>query len=347
MPTRPRLLTIAVSLAASIGLIAAGPAMSASAATSPYLSYQQGDPSKPIQWLDCKPIQYRINTAHMPSGMTRVVKRVFAIIHQQTGGVFHYAGHTTHRFGSESHSATRPTIYISFTRSHYAGGHYLSQPGTVGWGGPRPVAWSGLTATGATWRLAAETYGELVLYAPAHLKRYGGGRSWQALILHEVGHTLDLAHRTSTRDVMYPALRADGPGTFSRTEVKRLRAVLKRTGCDYAHLPLLSPRPGGGAYDVPSVPTRASASAPSSTRATIRWSAPTSTGGTPVIAYRVARGGDANGGGAWAGYIPASARSFTFTKLTPNTRYHIQVQAVNALGIGSWTRFLVTVPPAG
>jgi hypothetical protein len=95
------------------------------------------------------------------------------------------------------------------------------------------------------------------------------------------------------------------------------------------------------------VPTGASASAPSATTATIRWSAPTSTGGTPVIAYRVARGGDANGGGAWAGYIPASARSFTFTNLTPNTRYYIQVQAVNALGIGSWTRFLVTVPPAG
>jgi hypothetical protein len=190
------------------------------------------------------------------------------------------------------------------------------------------------------------TYGEVILYARAHLKRYGGGRSWQSLILHEVGHALDLAHRTSTRDVMYPMLRAHGPGTFSAKEVKRLRSVLKRTGCDYQHLRFLSPRPGGGAWGIPSPPSGVTAAAPTSTTATIRWSTPASTGGAPVIGYRVARGSSGSDGGPWETVVPATTRAFTFTRLTPNRGYLIDVQAITAIGYGDRMRALVRVPPA-
>jgi hypothetical protein len=227
------------------------------------------------------------------------------------------------------------------------GGYYLSRTGVIGLGGPRASWRSGPTATGGTWRLTAETYGDVVLYAPVHLKRFGGGASWQALILHEVGHALDLAHRSSTKDVMYPRLRANGPGRFSPTEVKRLRSVLKRTSCDYGHLRFLSPRPGGGAWGVPTPPNGVSAVAPSSTTATVRWSTPDSTGGAPIIGYRLARGGSAADGGPWATVVPAGTRSFTFTRLTPNTRYLIDVHAVTAIGYGERLRLLVTVPPAG
>lgn len=330
-------------------MVAAGPAASADAAASAYLEVYQGHPSKPVRWLDCKPIQYRINTAGMPAGMTSVVKRVFAIIHEQTGGTFHYAGHTTHKYGSKTHSVTEPTIYISFTKKHHAGGYYLADPGgKIGVGGPWASARSGVTGAGGTWSLTAEISGDLVLYAPARLRtRFGGGLSWQALILHEVGHSLGLGHSASTRDVMYPSMRTNGPGRFSPTEVKHLRSVLQRTGCDYDHLRYLSPRPGGGVYTAPSAPTGVSASATSATTATIRWSAPSSTGGAPVIGYRLARGGSGRGDAAWDRVIPASARSFTFTGLIPNSGYYLEVRPVNALGYGGGMRTLVILPAAG
>jgi hypothetical protein len=283
----------------------------------------------------------------MPSGVLPVVKRVFAIIHSQTGGTFHFAGYTTRRWQSTTHSVTRPTIYISFSASHNASGYSMSQTSYIGWGQILTNSRAGVTAQGTTWSLMAATHGDVVLYAPAHLaKRFGGGDSWQALILHEVGHALDLAHRSSSADIMYPRLRVNGPGRFSPTEVKRLRAVLKRTGCDYDHLRYLSPRPGGSAYTVPSAPTDVSASAPSSTSATIRWAPPSATGGAPVIGYRVARGSSGADGGPQVSFVPPTDRSFTFTGLTPNTGYYIDVQPITAIGYGSGMRTLVIVPPS-
>jgi hypothetical protein len=337
---------LAVALAGALALVVTGPVETASAATSSYEVWYGGHPSKPVRWLACRPIDYRVNSAHMPTGMLPVVKRVFSIIHTQTGASFRYAGTTARRWHSSSHSVTHPTIYLSFSAKHSAAGYRMSWPGTVGWGGPQTGSEAGLTSTGGTWKLLAATYGDVVLYAPAHLKRYGGGLSWQAVILHEVGHALNLAHRSSTRAVMYPYLRTDGPGRFSAIEVKRLRSVLQRTHCDYGHLPLLSPRPGGARWAYPSAPTKVSASAGSPTTATIRWSAPTSTGGTKVIGYRVARGGSAAGGAPWDTVVPASTRSFTFTRLQSNSRYYLVVQPLNALGYGSGMQVLVTVPPA-
>lgn len=67
--------------------------------------------------------------------------------------------------------------------------------------------------------------------------------------------------------------------------------------------------------------------------ATLNW-APPITGGLPVTGYVVARTGfDTVGTGPWSTTLPASARSFTFTKLGP-TGYTVTVSAVTAAGTG-------------
>lgn len=68
--------------------------------------------------------------------------------------------------------------------------------------------------------------------------------------------------------------------------------------------------------------------------ATIQWSPPWTTDGARITGYRVARDGfDTDGTGAWSTTVPATARSFTFTKLGP-TFYTATVQAITAAGPG-------------
>ena len=84
--------------------------------------------------------------------------------------------------------------------------------------------------------------------------------------------------------------------------------------------------------------------------AIVRWTAPTSTGGAKVTAYRItyqrlnAKG--ANHGAPIVRTLPGSARSATFTAprgVATGTRYRITVRAVNVAGSSSGTGATTTV----
>jgi hypothetical protein len=215
---------------------AAAPAEAANA--SPYEVIYSGHPNKPVQWLACRPIDYRINTVSMPGTLIPVIKRVFATIHKQTGVIFHYAGKTPHRYGSSLHSHTTPTIYVTFTRKHNAHGTTLSRYGH--WGVGSVYTAYGWDKTRRRWQASA-TYGDLALYAPLHIPRYGKGQTWQSIITHEVGHTLNLQHRATPGQVMYPyVLPRTSRVTFAPAERRDLNRVFMRHGCSYSafsHMP--------------------------------------------------------------------------------------------------------------
>jgi hypothetical protein len=136
---------------------------------------------------------------------------------------FRDGGHTTRSFGSAAHPAA-PTITIGFTHAASAAGVPLGWPGTIGLGGPI-----------AEWRpalgLERITAGRVLLSTRFSGPLYGPGQTWQALLTHEVGHALNLAHRSSAQDAMAPALTASSPSRFSAAEVRALRAVLRTSGC--------------------------------------------------------------------------------------------------------------------
>jgi hypothetical protein len=187
------------------------------------------DPSRPMHWLACRPIEYRINPTDMPAGGVATVEHAMGIIAAQTGARFRYAGRTAHTFGSTTHAAT-PTIYISFTnRVHAAGQTFGGAGGEVGVGGP---AASWYSSGGRT--VEAITYGRVLLSSRFTAPRTGAGVTWQSLILHEVGHALDLAHGGDAASIMHPALTASTPGRYTAAEVRALRQVLQTSRCDYA-----------------------------------------------------------------------------------------------------------------
>jgi hypothetical protein len=187
------------------------------------------DPSKPMRWLACKPIEYRINPAEMPAGMTATVQHAMRVIAQQTGVRFRYAGRTSHTFASTSHAST-PTIYFSFTRQARAAGQtFGGSGGEIGVGGPAAAWYSsgGLTVEGIT-------YGRVLLSSRFRGALTGSGVSWQGLLLHEVGHALNLAHHGGATSIMHPALTGATPDRYTPAEVRSLKQVLQTTGCDYA-----------------------------------------------------------------------------------------------------------------
>jgi hypothetical protein len=208
-------------------------AASTTSVTGPhtYELYRHGASTKPVQWLACRAIDYRINTAGEPAGMTAVIRSVMTSIGKQTGVAFSYGGTTTHGFGSTTFDHTNPTIYFAFTGKQDAAGQHFAWPGQIGVGGPA-AAWYSTSVGGPTFE--AMTYGRVLLYTGFKGRLTGAGSTWQSLITHEVGHALNLDHRTIRTDAMYPSLSEESPGRFSAAEVTALRSVLQRTSCNYA-----------------------------------------------------------------------------------------------------------------
>jgi hypothetical protein len=197
----------------------------AARAAGTYEVVRRDGSGRPDQWMACRPIDYRINPADEPAGLTPVVRRTMATIGKQLGVRFRYAGRTTHRFTDTSHART-PTIYLAFTKARTAAGVTFGWPGTIGLGGP--VAEWRSTATGSAELITA---GRVLLSSRFTGPKYGPGQTWQALITHEVGHALNLSHRTARASVMYPSLTGSSPARFTATEVTALKKVLRTSGC--------------------------------------------------------------------------------------------------------------------
>lgn len=212
--------------AGAVDAVTAGRA--AAAAPGGYELLSQTGRKRPLRWLACRPIEYRINPAGMPKGTDAVVRSTMTAIGRQTGATFRYAG-TSKRSFADTDRPAKPTIYIAFTAKRQAYGYRFAYPGEVGVGGPAG-AWM-LTPAGK--RFEAITSGRVLLSTSFTGPRRGAGTSWQSLIVHEVGHALNLAHRSPVSDAMHPSLSAKSPGRFTGRELAALKPVLQRTGCDY------------------------------------------------------------------------------------------------------------------
>lgn len=122
-------------------------------------------------------------------------------------------------------------------------------------------------------------------------------------------------------------------GSDEGTPITLTPGVYTRLG---AYLPWLAERgvvPNADA-SVPGAPTGVRASATSGTTATIMWTAPSNTGGSPITSYVVEESAD---GGDWRslGDTGDADTSIGVVDLAPGSSYRFRVSAVNSAGAGS------------
>ncbi|MDE2753898.1 MAG: fibronectin type III domain-containing protein, partial [Gemmatimonadota bacterium] len=87
--------------------------------------------------------------------------------------------------------------------------------------------------------------------------------------------------------------------------------------------------------DVPSAPPTVSAQAVSTSQINLSWAVPRSTGGAPILGYRVEASSD--GGNTWRIIVVNSgstARAFIHRNLQPGATWSYRVSAINTAGVG-------------
>ena len=95
------------------------------------------------------------------------------------------------------------------------------------------------------------------------------------------------------------------------------------------------------AVGVPSAPAVTATPGPRQGEVTVKWTTPTSDGGSPVTGYRVTA---AAGGASESVSVGPTLRSYTFARLSTSTRYVFEVRAQNAAGESSQGQTAATQP---
>jgi hypothetical protein len=232
------LIALAITLVAAIGMVIAVPSLLPKplrslvglgphriaaerhvrdAGSYAFLEHQPGDTSAAVGYDPCKRIHLRINPDHAPSDGVAIVRRAMRRVEQATGLRFSYDGTT----GQRPHWANAyvPTL---FGRPH-------SAPVLVSWADAAEVTQLSGAVAGVGGSVAVGNKGEYLRYitggvtldadAFAVLDRTARGRAAeQAIVLHEFGHLVGLAHVQDKGELMYPeeiGLLDFGPGDLA------------------------------------------------------------------------------------------------------------------------------------
>lgn len=86
---------------------------------------------------------------------------------------------------------------------------------------------------------------------------------------------------------------------------------------------------------IPSAPRNLSATVISSSQIDLIWNAPNSNGGTPIIGYKILRDSSCTGTFVTISDTTNSSTKYSDTGLVANTCYRYNIEAINAIGLGS------------
>lgn len=184
-----------------------------------FLEHRQGT-TTPVTWDPCRPIRYVVRADHAPAGGEALLHSAFDTVSQVTGLRFQYAGPT-----SEGPTERRS----SYQRERY-GDRWA--PVLVVWATPVEVPDFGADLAGEAGPQGVgargdETYvsGTVMLSAGVFQKLTAEGRgdAARAIVLHELGHLVGLAHAPDATQIMFA--RNAGSLTLGAGDLAGLAAV--------------------------------------------------------------------------------------------------------------------------
>jgi hypothetical protein len=180
------------------------PPLSGTPSTSYRFEMFQADRTTPVTWSPCRPIHYVVRPDNAPTGGAEMISAAFAQLHQATGFVFVNDGTT-----SESPSQDRPAYQKDRYGDRWA-------PVLVLWATPDEVPDFGIDVLGEAGPQRVTTgsgdyayvTGDVALdpFKIGGVAHREGTATASAVILHELGHLMGLAHVNDRRQVMFPAL---------------------------------------------------------------------------------------------------------------------------------------------
>jgi hypothetical protein len=189
---------------------------------------QQPGSSKPVTYDPCRPIHYVVNPAREPQGAGAAVRTAVAAVAAATGLRFIEDGATTEVY-STTRSLSQPVRYgrrwapvlIDFTRS---ADNPLFSNGPIGVGGSSYVETADRHLTFVT--------GDVDIDSEAAARLVADPRRvpLSAIIEHELGHVVGLAHVNDMTQLMYPS-GGHGVTSYGSGDLSGL-AELGNGGCE-------------------------------------------------------------------------------------------------------------------
>lgn len=201
---------------------------SATAVTRKSKGYAYMEPAQngfhPPRWNRCKPVTYLVNPQGMPKGLGSDIKTALQKVATATGLTFVNGGSTKVVPFSKANwyrpfqGDGRNILAIGFGTAKTIDAF---RGGTIGLGGPVYLTWPD--------RDPEITRGGVVLDSQAGLApgfAAGGNRGrWGALLLHELGHTMNLGHVKDKRQLMFPTLAPGRAGEYAAGDLAGLNSL--------------------------------------------------------------------------------------------------------------------------
>jgi hypothetical protein len=179
---------------------------------------------KVVRWDACGPIDWKLRRGPGPENAGEVAAQALQQLSDATGLSFRYAGETAEvvDLGVDH---TERTIYIAWATPDEVPG---LEGSVAGEGGP---SYSYSAGPGADSE-PRPTAGSAVIDASAGLAPgFDGGASEGAVLLHELGHVMGLAHVDDPERLMYPSTVFQLPGAYQPGDLAALATAVDPRPC--------------------------------------------------------------------------------------------------------------------